>query len=160
MEADRDLRGVDPVVDRAFERASHGDEIAVHLRVVGRHEFERIADHVEKIDRFALEPNASVSARYADDLSELGSETRRVVDNAADAVLTDAGIETANAALEKHQSLLNRIEELDRELYDHDVPNEAYMLGLLLDSLRRSAEYGVNVASVAIQQISRQNEQC
>jgi len=122
-------------------------------------QFERVADHAEKIARFALEPNASVSASYADDLSELGSETRRVVDDAADAILTDAGIETANAALEKHQSLSTRIEELDRELYDHDVPSEAYMLGLLLDSLRRSAEYGVNVASVAIQQISRQNEQ-
>lgn len=120
-------------------------------------QFERIADHAEKMATFTLRPDASISEEYADQLSELGDTTRGVIDDAADAILTDANIETANAALTKHDQLLDRLDELDRDLYDHDVPNEAYVLGLVLDSLRRSAEYGVNVASVAIQQITRRN---
>jgi phosphate uptake regulator len=120
-------------------------------------QFERVADHAEKIAQFTLEPDASISERYADELSELGKTTRNVIDDAADAILTEADIETANAALAKHDRLMDRLEELDRNLYEHDVPSEAYVLGLLLDSLRRSAEYGVNVASVAIQQITRTN---
>lgn len=120
-------------------------------------QFERIADHAEKIATFAVEPGASVSAEFSNELTELGKKTRAVIDDAADAILTDAGIETANGVLSKHKRLTDCIEELDRKLYDHDNPAEAYMLGLLLDSLRRSAEYGVNVASVAIQQISRES---
>ena len=120
-------------------------------------QFERIADHAEKMATFTLEPDASIPEQYANDLSELGNTTRGVIDDAADASLTEAGIETANAALAKHDRLLERLEELDRDLYDHDVPSEAYVLGLVLDSLRRSAEYGVNVASVAIQQVTRKN---
>ena len=120
-------------------------------------QFERIADHAEKIAQFTLEPDASIPERYADELSDLGTTTRSLIDNAADAILTDADIETANAALDKHGRLMDQLEELDRDLYDHDVPSEAYILGLLLDSLRRSAEYGVNVASIAIQQVTRTN---
>ncbi|MFB6235025.1 MAG: PhoU domain-containing protein [Halopenitus sp.] len=120
-------------------------------------QFERIADHAEKMAAFTLESDAAIPDEYADELSKLGDMTRGVIDDAADALLTDANIETANAALAKHDQLLDRLDELDRDLYDHDVPSEAYVLGLVLDSLRRSAEYGVNVASVAIQQISRTN---
>lgn len=120
-------------------------------------QFERIADHAEKMATFTLEPDASIPEAYADELSALGNTTRNVIDNAADAVLTDAGIKTANAALTKHNQLLNRLAKLDRELYDHDVSSEAYVLGLILDSLRRSSEYGVNVANIAIQQSTRKN---
>lgn len=120
-------------------------------------QFERIADHAEKIARFTLEPDVSIPDGYADKLSELGTTTRSIIDDAADAILTDADIKTANAALAEHDRLVNRLEKLDRDLYDHDVPHEAYVLGLLLDSLHRSAEYGVNVASIAIQQITRGN---
>lgn len=120
-------------------------------------QFERIADHAEKIAKFTLEPDASIPEGYAEELSDLGDATRSIIDDAADAILTDADIETANTALAKHERLEDRLEKLDRNLYEHDVPSEAYVLGLLLDSLRRSAEYGVNVASVAIQQITRTN---
>jgi len=120
-------------------------------------QFERIADHAEKTAQFALGPDASIPEDYADELSELGNMTRGVITDAADAVLTDADIKTANGALAKHDQLMDQLRKLDRDLYDHDVPSEAYVLGLLLDSLRRSAEYGVNIASIAIQQVTREN---
>ncbi|TMT81544.1 phosphate uptake regulator PhoU [Haloterrigena sp. H1] len=120
-------------------------------------QFERIADHAEKIAEFALEPAASIPSAYATRLSELATASRQVVDEAADAILTDASVAAANGALAKRDRLLEQLEEFDRDLYDHDVPNEAYVLGLLLDSLRRTVRYGANVAEIALQQVTRQN---
>jgi phosphate uptake regulator len=121
-------------------------------------QFERVADHAEKIADFTLDPEASVPARYGDRLSELGAEARGVVDDAADVVLTDAGVETASAALSARDALAERLEAFDRELYDHDDPAEAYVLGLLLDSLRRTADYGGNIAGIGIQQATRRGD--
>lgn len=120
-------------------------------------QFERIADHAEKIAGFTIEPDASVPAAYTDEISDLGEAARDVVDEAADVVLTDAGIETANAALARRDALMERIEDLDRTLYEHDASAEAYVLGMLLDSLRRTAEYGANVAAVGVQCVTRQH---
>ncbi|SDD54042.1 phosphate uptake regulator PhoU [Natrinema hispanicum] len=120
-------------------------------------QFERIADHAEKIAKFAFEPAATIPPAYATRLSELATASRQVVDEAADAILTDASVAAANGALDKRDRLLDRLEDFDRDLYDHDVPNEAYVLGLLLDSLRRTVRYGANVAEIALQQVTRQN---
>jgi len=119
-------------------------------------QFERVGDHAEKIAAFALDPDVPVPQGYADRIEDLGTDARCVVDNAADAVLTDAGIETAINAIHRQDQVMDSLETLDRELYDHDVANEAYVSGLLLDSLRRTAEYGANVAQVAMQQVTRQ----
>jgi phosphate uptake regulator len=123
-------------------------------------QFERIADHAEKIATFTLEPDATIPEEYGPKLSKLAEDARQVIDDAADVVLTGAGIETANGALAKRDALLDRLETLDRELYGHDDPGEAYVLGLLLDSLRRTAEYGANVTSIAIQQVTREHDDC
>jgi phosphate uptake regulator len=120
-------------------------------------QFERIADHAVKMARFTVDPDASVPAEYAPKLEDLGADARSVVDDAADAILTDTGIQTASDAFEGRDRLVERLDEVDRALYDHDGPSEAYVLGLLLDSLRRTAEYGTNVAGMAIQQITRES---
>jgi len=118
-------------------------------------QFERIADHAEKIARFALDPDAGLPADFSDRVVSLGNDARQIVDQAADVILADAGIEAAHLALEHRDELVTEIETLDRNLYDHDVPSEAHTAGLLLDSLRRTAEYGANVANISIQQVSR-----
>lgn len=118
-------------------------------------QLERIADHAEKIAGFSLDPDAPLPGEYATDLESLGADARTVVDDAADVVLTDAGIDAANLALAGHEDLMDRIESLDRDLYEHGSAGEAYVLGLLLDSLRRTAEYGANIAEVGLQQVTR-----
>lgn len=118
-------------------------------------QFERVADHATKIAGFALDSDASIPAEHASILPELAAASRQVVDDAADVILTDAGLETASGAIAKRDRLMDRLADLDRDLYDHDVPGEAYVLGLLLDSFRRTAEYGSNVAEVGIQQETR-----
>ncbi|WP_415381336.1 PhoU domain-containing protein [Halosimplex sp. TS25] len=120
-------------------------------------QFERVADHAVKVARFALDPDAALPAGFADRVVPLGKDACGVVDEAGDVILTDAGVEAAHSALSSRDEVVAAIERLDRELYDHDVPGEAHTAGLLLDSLRRTAEYGANVAAVAIQQVSRQD---
>jgi len=120
-------------------------------------QFERIADHAEKMARFTLDSEVSIPEQYAEEFASLGNTTRGIIDNAADSILTGAGIEAANGALAKYDRLQAQLDDVDRALYEHDVPSEAYILGLVLDSLRRTAEYGVNVATVAIQQSTRQD---
>jgi len=136
------------------EKLDHGRDDLFEFYYACR-QFERIADHAEKIARFTLEPDAGLPTVFDEEISALGKDARRVVDDAADVVLADADVEDAHRALEHRDELVADIETLDRELYDHDDPSEAHTVGLVLDSLRRTAEYGANVASVAIQQVSR-----
>ncbi|MFW5956264.1 MAG: PhoU domain-containing protein [Halorhabdus sp.] len=121
-------------------------------------QFERIADHAEKIAQFTLDPEISIPSPFDEHIDRLSSSSRQVVDTAADVILADAGIEGAYTALTKRDELTAGLTELDRELYTHDDPAEAYVVGLLLDSIRRTAEYGGNIASIGIQQVARDCE--
>jgi len=115
-------------------------------------QLERVADHAEKIARLALDPGVGVPDCYDDRIAALGKRARGVVDDAADVVLEGADVETAVAALEAGDEVVADIESFDRDLYCHGDTTEAGCLGLLLDSLRRTADYGVNVAEVALEQ--------
>jgi phosphate uptake regulator len=119
-------------------------------------QFERIADHAEKIARFAIDPEATVPAAFDDRIDAVAASARQVVDTAADVVLADADIEAAHTALATRTELTADLRALDRDLYTHGDPAEAYVVGLLLDSIRRTAEYGGNVADIAIQQVTRE----
>jgi len=119
-------------------------------------QFERIADHAVKIAQFVIDDEAGLPGTFPASVTDLGASARQVIDDAADVILAGAGIEAAHSALKARDELADRIDDLDRELYHHDDPAEAYVAGLVLDSIRRTAEYGANVAGVAVQQVSRE----
>ncbi|MFB6296881.1 MAG: PhoU domain-containing protein [Salinirussus sp.] len=119
-------------------------------------QFERIADHAEKIAGFVGGSGAPPPGTFADRIQSFGDRARGVIDDAADVVLADGSIETAHGAIAARDDLVADIQALDRELYDHEVPEEAHAGGLILDSLRRTAAYGGNVAEVAVQQVLRE----
>jgi phosphate uptake regulator len=121
-------------------------------------QFERIADHAEKIARFTLDPEATIPVEFEGRIEELAESSRQVIDTAADAILADAGINGAHTAFTDRDELMADIRSLDRELYAHDDPAEAHVVGLLLDSIRRSAECGANIAGTAIQKAARKSE--
>jgi phosphate uptake regulator len=121
-------------------------------------QFERIADHAEKIARFALDSEVVVPADFEDRIEALSSDARQIVDTAADVILADNGIKSAQSAFAKRDELRADLRTLDRELYAHDDPAEAYVVGLMLHSIRRTGEYGANIARIAIQQVVRECE--
>lgn len=115
-------------------------------------QLERIADHAVKICRLALDleevPNEVGEALY-----ELHSEAEEIIDDAMDALLTDnrdRADELANGALESVRDIDNHSRLIDELLRELDA-SEAQQLGIVVDSLSRSADYGGNIAETALQ---------
>jgi len=120
-------------------------------------QFERVADHAEKMAALTHKSEISVPDEYADRVVDLGRESREIVDQSADVILESESSEVALETFEARAALEDRLDSFDRDLYGHGDPAEAYGLGLLVDSLRRTAAYGTNIAEVALQQSIREN---
>jgi len=115
-------------------------------------QLERIADHATKIAHLSLNlgelPDDVVTA-----LEELHGDTAAVIDTATEALFEDDSDEATRLGNDARGSILaidehaRSIDELLREL----DPREAQQLGLIVDSLSRSADYGGNIAETALQ---------
>ncbi len=143
---------------REVEKLEYGRADLFEFYYVAR-QFERTADHSEKIARFSIDPGVTVPAEFVDRLDGLAASSRTVIDTAADVILADAPVAQAHLALRERDSMIADLRELESDLYDHDDPAQAHVIGLLLNSLRRTAEYGANVAGMAVQQDARQTDQ-
>jgi phosphate uptake regulator len=140
---------------REVEKLEHSRDRLFEFYYVCR-QFERVADHAVKMARFVLEEQPTVPDELAERLAEYGETARSILNMSADVVLTDGDIEMAHRALADRDSLADTLDDEDRNLYGHDQPDVAYTMGLLLDSIRRSADYGANVATIGIQQVLRE----
>ena len=115
---------------------------------------ERIADHAEKTALLAAEQTDPPDAGFVADYDELSERAQTLVGNASSVVLGDAGTEMAYRSIPECDRLVADIEERERALYDGDTVS-AYECGILLDSVKRTAEYGANIAELAIQRSMR-----
>jgi phosphate uptake regulator len=116
-------------------------------------QLERVADHATKIAHLTLELEKPVPEEVVDALYELHEEARAIIDDGMDALLAEDGDEStrlANDARESVQLLDERARQIDELLRDLD-PARAQMLGLIVDSVSRSADYGGNIAETALQ---------
>ena len=115
-------------------------------------QLERIADHATKIAGLSLEIGA-IPDDAADSLRELHEEAATVPETAMDALLatdSEEAVELANRARE-HIALVDElVRNVDKEIYEFE-PQVAQMLGLVIDSLSRTADYGTNIAESALQ---------
>jgi phosphate uptake regulator len=115
-------------------------------------QLERIADHATKIADLALEVE-EIPETAADPLRDLLREASEVPETAMDALLTDdpdEATELANEARGQIQDLDSRVREVDKEIREYE-PQLAQVLGLVVDSLSRTADYGGNIAESALQ---------
>ncbi|WP_435186774.1 PhoU domain-containing protein [Halobellus sp. EA9] len=115
-------------------------------------QLERIADHAEKMARVAIDQPHPPDEELGSELGSIGRDARSLIWDATEPILSDTDVGVAYDALAQRGSVGEATETLDRALYDSGHAPEAYRWGLLLDSLRRSAEYGANIAELAIQQ--------
>jgi phosphate uptake regulator len=115
-------------------------------------QLERIADHSAKIAHHSLELDA-IPADAAEALEDLQSIAGEVIDMAMDALLEDdaeTATRLANDARHRVEAADERAREVDALIRDLD-PQQAQLLGLVIDSLNRSADYGGNIAETALQ---------
>ena len=115
-------------------------------------QLERIADHATKIAVLSREIG-EITGETADLLYELRDEATRVPDTAMDALLTDdsdEAVELASQARAEIRDVDETTREVDKKVREAD-PQSAQVLGLVVDSLSRTADYGGNIAESALQ---------
>ena len=115
-------------------------------------QLERVGDHATKIATHAetMESPPETAAKAIRDLHE---EATEIVELAMDALLeddSDRATELANDAREQVAGIDELARAVDEEVRQLE-PQEAQLLGLVVDSLSRSADYGGNIAETALQ---------
>ena len=115
-------------------------------------QLERIADHAAKIAHLALQLE-SIPEDVETALEAAHEDSASVINKAMDALLTtetEGSTSLANDARESILTIDDHTRDLRELLRDLD-PAEAQLLGLVADSLSRSADYGGNIAETALQ---------
>ena len=115
-------------------------------------QLERIGDHAAKIATHAkmlgAPPDDAASA-----LEALHEEATGIIEHGMEALLEDETEHATRLANDARQQV-SGIDELSRAV-DNEIreldPQQAQLLGLVVDSLSRSADYGGNIAETALQ---------
>ncbi|TQQ82814.1 phosphate uptake regulator PhoU [Halonotius terrestris] len=116
-------------------------------------QLERIGDHATKIAHLTLEIEQEVPEEVLTALEELHDEVVSVIDGGMDALFTDDNEEAtrlANDVREQVREIDSKARGIDELLRDLD-PAHAQLVGLIVDSVSRTADYGGNIAETALQ---------
>jgi len=137
---------------KAAEELGLPREICFDYQSAAR-QLERIADHATKIGHLTLNLNEPAPDDVDEAISELFDDAAAIVDAGMDALFLDDSDEAtalANEARASVQEIDAHAREIDELLRDLD-PTRAQLLGLIVDSVSRSADYGGNIAETALQ---------
>lgn len=85
-----------------------------------------------------------------DELTSFANQSRDIVADAASVLLGSGSVEQAHDSFTARDELLEAIEPLDRTLHNSSA-SDTYHLAVVLESVRRTAEYGGNIAEAMIQ---------
>ncbi|MCH7660261.1 MAG: AbrB/MazE/SpoVT family DNA-binding domain-containing protein [Euryarchaeota archaeon] len=116
-------------------------------------QLERIGDHAVKIARIALDLG-EIPEDVSAVLDEFHEESVAVVEEAMDAFLEDdrnRATRLANEAREDVNAIDEHTRTADENIRSLDDAHQAQFLGLVVDSLSRTADYGGNIAETALQ---------
>jgi len=116
-------------------------------------QLERIGDHATKIAHLTLNIEEPLPDAVVEAVNELHGDAVEVIDTAMDALFADDSDEAtrlANEARTGVRAIDERVRAIDELLRDLD-PARAQLLGLVVDSVLRSADYGGNIAETALQ---------
>lgn len=115
-------------------------------------QLERIADHAVKIAQTALELE-DIPGEIGEALTTFKEEAVAIITTSMDALLADdseRAIDLANDARESVLAIDTRNRDISEALCELDSEYAQY-LGLVVDSLSRSVDYGDNIAETALQ---------
>jgi phosphate uptake regulator len=122
-------------------------------------QLERIADHAAKTAQHALELD-EIPEAVAAALDDLHGDADDIINTAMDALLmdeTEEAVELGNDARERVREIDEHTRTVDDRIRDLDA-QQAQLLGLVVDSLSRSADYGGNIAETALQEAAPRPE--
>jgi len=123
---------------RELEKLRTGRRAAFTRFRVAR-QLERIADHAELIADVGRRQSDPPEAELRGRIGDVATDARRVVRTALDG--------NTGEALMRRDGVVEAVDELDRRLYGEAGEN-VYLYGRVLESVRRTAEYGGNVAEI------------
>jgi len=150
------------VVSRIFRGALRSPTVAQEIGVSrevafdyhsSARQLERVADHAAKIAGTVENLEEDVPDDVADALRALQEDAGEIIETAMDALFADDPAEAtrlANQARAHVRDIDDQTRELDDLLHGLDA-HHAQHLGLVVDSLSRSADYGGNIAETALQ---------
>ncbi|WP_247009998.1 PhoU domain-containing protein [Halorientalis litorea] len=157
LHRDDDADRLFAIVDRHFDRSlSRLDEVdALDLtrtelfraRTIAR-ELDRVADHAERIATVTRRLDEPVDESLAADVRPIAESTRTIVEDASQCVIDDGAIETAYEVLAAKDDLLDELDTLQSNLLDAGTISPRLVRAM--DSLRRTAETGGNIAELRI----------
>lgn len=162
IERDDDVDRLWYVVSRIFRSALRSPRVANEIGVSredcfdyhsSARQLERIADHAAKISRVTREMDETVPEPVMGSLETLHRDSASIVDTAMDALFAEdpqEATELANAGRTDVTDIDGQARSVDEDLRDLE-PRQARHLGLIVDSLSRSADYGGNIAETALQ---------
>ncbi len=117
-------------------------------------QLERIADHSTKIAEAAVELDDPLDEEVSAAVEDASDAAFSVVEDALESLLESdddrEATELANAALDslpEVEGMTKKADQLIRGL----EPGEAQQMGLVVDSIARTADYGANVSETALQ---------
>ena len=116
-------------------------------------QLERIADHATKIAHLTLEIENELPDGVTDGIEKLYEDAVSVIDGGMDALFTDDSTEAtrlAHEARERVREIDAHARSIDNLLRELD-PTRAQLVGLIVDSVSRTADYGGNIAEAALQ---------
>ncbi|ELK55899.1 MULTISPECIES: phosphate uptake regulator PhoU [Haloferax] len=137
---------------KAAEELGLPREICFDYQSAAR-QLERIGDHATKIAHLSLNFEEPVDGEIVEAIQELFKDTESVVNGGMDALFAEESDEAsrlANESREAVQAIDASARGIDELLRDLD-PARAQLLGLIVDSVSRSADYGGNIAETALQ---------
>lgn len=111
---------------------------------------ERIADHAQKIARVIIAKEPKYDEKTLKKVEEMGKRAESIASAAIDALFSsDSSL--ANQAIEEHAALVRKIAEFNSSHFNHSVLlSDPVSLQMIVDSIGRVADYGVNIAEIAI----------
>jgi phosphate uptake regulator len=145
---DDDVDRLFALVSRQFYRALTDvreiDKLGIDRRIAltrfrTARQLERVADHAELIADVALRREEPPDPEIGDRFEAIATDARRVVRAALDG--------NTGEALLRRDEVVGGLDDLDRELHTADREG-TYLDGRVLESIRRTAEYGGNVAEI------------
>lgn len=160
---DDDVDRLFALVSRGFQQSLVDPAVTVEGQLtpfeyyMAARQLERVADHAEKMatiaGRLSGPPPEDVSA----DLLDYGQEARQLLQAALSGLLDGDGEEVLGGIVTDAGELLDELSTLDESFHEREL-EDGYLLGLVVDSLVRTTNYGVNVAETAVQ--ARHRDRC